>query len=173
MLHHPCILGEPQRRETKSEVAVSPQPSQGPKRGRKCYITPPFSWIPNIGEQNLKWLPHPCLLRGPKEGGNAMPALHSWGSPTFSGAQKRAKMLHHPCILGDPKHTGTKSEMAASALPSHGPKRGRKCYITPAFPGIPNVGKQNLKWLPHPCVLGGPKEGRNATSPLHSRGSPT
>ena len=26
---------------------------------------------------------------------------------------------------------------------------------------------------PHPCLLGGPKERGNATSPLHSRGSPT
>ena len=34
-----------------------------------------------------------------------------------------------------------------------------------------NKGGQNRKWLPHPCLLRGPKEGRNATSPLHSRGS--
>ena len=38
---------------------------------------------------------------------------------------------------------------------------------------VPNKGKQNQKWLPHPCLLGGPKQGGNATSPLHSRGSPT
>ena len=51
--------------------------------------------------------------------------------------------------------------------------RGRKCYITPAFSGIPNIGGQNVKWLPQPCLLGGPKEGGNAVSPLHYRGSPT
>ena len=37
---------------------------------------------PNKREQNHKWLPHPCFLRGPKEGGNAMSPLHSQGSPT-------------------------------------------------------------------------------------------
>ena len=37
-----------------------------------------------------------------------------------------------------------------------------------AFLGIANKGEQNQKWLP----VGGPKEGGNATSPLHSRGSP-
>ena len=47
-------------------------------------------------------------------------------------------MLHHPCILGDPLQRGTRSEMAASPLPSQGPKRGQNCYITFVFSGIPN-----------------------------------
>ena len=145
-------------------MAASPLPSQGPKQGRKCYVTPAFSGIPNIGEQNQKWLPHPCLLRGPKEGGNATSPLHSRGSPTPSAGSK---------IRSGPQQRGTKSEVAASPLPSQGPKQGRKCYVTPAFSGIPNIGEQNQKWLPHPCLLRGPKEGGNATSPLHSRGSPT
>ena len=29
-----------------------------------------------------------------------------------------------------------------------GPKRGRKCYITPAFSGVPNKGGQNQKSIP-------------------------
>ena len=186
MLHHPCIVMGPQQRGPKSEVAASPLPSRGPKRGQKCYITPAFSWVPNKGDQNQKWLPHPCLLGGPKEVKNATSPLHSHGSPTkgtkirsgcltlaFSGAQKRSKMLHHPCIVMGPQQRGPKSEVAASPLPSRGPKRGQKCYITPAFPWVPNKGDQNQKWLPHPCLLGGPKEGANATSPLHSHGSPT
>ena len=37
---------------------------------------------------------------------------------------------------------------------------------------LPYKGEHNQKWLPHPCLLRGPKEGGNATSPLHSRGSP-
>ena len=98
--------------------AASTLPSWGPKRGRKCYITPAFS--------------------------------------------------------GVPKQRGTKSELAASPLPSRGPKRGRKCYVTPAFSRIPKRGGgQNQNWQPHPCLLGGPKEGGNATSPPHSWGSPT
>ena len=50
---------------------------------------------------------------------------------------------------GIPKQRGTKSELAASALPSWGPKRGQKCYFTPTFSGVPNKGdkirSQNLR----------------------------
>ena len=52
-------------------------------------------------------------------------------------------MLHHLCILGDPQHRGTKSEVAASPLPSWGPKRGRKCYIIPEFSGSTTEGEGN------------------------------
>ena len=204
-LPHPCLLGGPkeggnatsplhsrgpqsQVRGTKSEVDTSPLPSRGLKRGGKCYVTPAFSGIPNKGEQNQKWLLHPCLLGGPKEGGNATSPLHSRGHPTkgskirsgclspaFSGAQKRAGNATSPLHSQVPQSQarGTKSEVDASPLPSQGLKRGGKCYVTPAFSGIPNKGEQNQKWLLHPCLLGGPKEGGNATSPLHSRGHPT
>ena len=247
MIHHPCILGGPQQRGTKSEVAASPLPFGGPKRGQKCDVTPAFSGVPNKGLQNRKWLPQPCLLRGPKERRNETSPLNSQGSPTkgnkirrgcltpaflgaqkraemrrhhcilqipqkrgtkskraasplpssgaksghkcyitphsggsptkgntirsgcltraFSGAQKRAEMLCHPSSLGGPQQRGTKSEVAASPLPSQGPKKGRKCYVTRAFSGVPEKEEQNQKGLPHPCLLGGPKVGRNATSP--------
>ena len=46
----------------------------------------------------------------------------------LSGAQKWAEMVHHPCILGGPQQRGQNQS---------GRKRGRKCYITPAFSGIP------------------------------------
>ena len=196
MLRNPYVLGGPQRqaRGAKSEVATSPLPSWGPKRGRKCYVQPAFSGVPNAkrGEQNRKRLPHPCPLRGPKEGGNATPPLPSQSFPTpstgskirkgcltlaFSGAQRRAEMLRHPCILGGPQRQarGAKSERAAPPLPSRGPKTEWKCYVTLAFSGVPNAkrGEQNRKRLPHPCPLRGPKQGGNATPPLHSRGSPT
>ena len=66
-------------------------------------------------------------------------------------AQKRAEMQNNPCILGNPQRQvqGTKSK------------------------AVPNKGEQNLKWLPHLCLLEAPEEGGNATSPLHSWGSPT
>ena len=119
----------------------------------------------------VPWLPHPCLLGGPKEGGIATLPLHSQGSPT----------------------KGTRSQVATSPLLSPGPKRGRNCYVAPAFSRVPNKGDkirsgcitpafsgaqkraellrnpcilggprqtgQNQKWLPHPCLLGGPKGG--------------
>ena len=128
--------------------------------------------------ENQKWLPHPCLLGGPKEGGIA---TYSRGSPTLS--------------------VGRKSEVVTSPLPSRGPKRGRNCYITPAFTGVPNAKRgekirsghltpafsraqkraellrgpcilggpkrqaqgENQKWLPHPCLLEGAKERGIAT----------
>ena len=248
MLRYPCILGDPKKGGTKSEVAASPLPSWGPKRGRKCYATPAFSGVPNKGEQNHKGMCRPCLLGNPKEGGNATLPLHCRGSQkkreqnqkwlpqpcllgaqkrakmprhpcilggpqrqarvaksevvpqtkgnkirsgcltlAFSGAQKRAEMLRHPCILGGPQRQarGASSEVVTQTekkqfhkwLPHpcllEGPKRGRKCCITLALSRIPNKGEQNQKWLPHPFPLGSPKEGGNATSPLHSRGSPT
>ena len=46
--HH--SLGSPTK-GTKSEVATSPLPSWGPKRGRKCYVTLAFSWVPNKGDK--------------------------------------------------------------------------------------------------------------------------
>ena len=81
MLHHPCILGGPQQREqnqkTKSTLGVTMMllvskrgfkecpgflnstGRLGPKRGRKCYVTPAFSGVPNKGNkirsQSLRW----------------------------------------------------------------------------------------------------------------------
>ena len=170
------IRSGPQHRGTKSEVAASPLPSRGPKGG--TFATSPVhsrgsptpSWgakskvVPDIGEQNQKWLPHPCLFGGPKEGLNAMSPVHSQGSPTPSVGRK---------FKSGPLQRGTKSKVATSPVHSRRPKRGQTCYITCAFSGIPNLGYKNQKWLPHPCLPGGPKEGGNATSPLHARGSPT
>ena len=106
--------------------------------------------FPNKGEQNQKWLPHPCLLGGPKEGGNAMspPLLGDpqtkgdkirSGSLThaFSGAHKWAEMLHHPCILGIPKTKGGKI---------------RSGYHTLALSGA----QKRAEMLRHHCILGGP-----------------
>ena len=81
----------------------------------------------------------------------------------FSGAQKRAEMLCHPCILGGPQRQarGTESELATSLLPSRGPKRGRKCYATPAFPGVPKQRGIKSELASSPLPSWGPKGGRN------------
>ena len=78
VLRHPCILGDPQQRGTKSEVATSPLPCRGPESGLKCYVSRALSGISNKGEQNENWLPHSYLLEG----------------------RKRAEVLHYPYILG-------------------------------------------------------------------------
>ena len=80
MLHHPCILGGPQQREQNQKSKPTPGVTLmhhatkrgfkdcpgflnstrrfGPKSGRKCYITPAFSGVPNKGNkirsQNLR-----------------------------------------------------------------------------------------------------------------------
>ena len=176
----------PQERATKIRLAPSAMASRGPKSGLKCYVTPAFLGVPNKGEQNQNWVPQPCLLERPKVGGTAMSPLHSRGSPikgnkirigclshAFWVAQKWVEVLRHPCILGVPHQRGAKSELAVSPMPSQGPQSRHKCYASPGIPGVPNKGKQNQNWLPQPCLLGGPKLGRSATSPLHSEGSQT
>ena len=77
----------------------------------------------------------------------------------IGGAHKWAEMLHHPCILGGPQKQGGENQNwwgpqvggnATSPVHSRGsaktrgtkselvgPTSGRKCYITPAFSGIP------------------------------------
>ena len=120
-------------------------------------------------------LSHPCILRDPQQRGAKSEVAASplpsrvpkrgrkcYITPAFSGIPTKGNK-----IKSGPQLKGTKSEVAASPLPSRGPKRGQKCYATPAFSGILYKGEQNQKWLPHPCLLGCPKEGRNATSPLH------
>ena len=143
MLRLACILGNPQHRGTKSEVATSPVPPQGTKRGRKCDRTAAFSGIANIGEQNENCLPHPCLLAGPKEGGNAMSPLHSQGSPTprqgvksevvLDIGEQNQKWVPHPCLHGCPEEGGNAtSSVHFLESPTSGNKI-RSGYLTPAF----------------------------------------
>ena len=80
-------------------------------------------------------------------------------------------MLRHPCILGGPQQTEqnqkTKSTLGVTMMlhatkrgfkdcPGFlnstgrlGPKRGRKCYVSPAFSGVPNkrnkIRRQGLR----------------------------
>ena len=112
---------------------------------------------PQQRETKSKWLPHPCLLGSPKQGQNATSPLHSRGFPTPSAGSN---------IRSSPKKRAGEIEVVASNL---------AFSRAETLSGIPNAkrGEQNKKCLPHPCLLGGPKRGRNATSPLHSRGSPT
>ena len=80
-------------------------------------------------------------------------------------------MLRKAYVLEDPQTKRNKPRSGYLTLACRGPKRRWKSYVT--LSGVPNKGEENQKWLPHPYLLGGPTEGGNATSPLHSRGSPT
>ena len=57
----------------------------------------------------------------------------------MNGTAVWMRPLSVPSFTGSPTK-GTKSEVATSTLPPRGPKRGRKCYVTPAFSGVPNKG---------------------------------
>ena len=64
VLHHPCILGNPQR------------------EGNKIRIGGAHKWaimLHHQGGQNQNWMPKPCLLGGPQVGRN----------PAFSGVPNK------------------------------------------------------------------------------------
>ena len=175
----------------KSVLATSTLPTRGPRRGRKCYLTPAFLGVPNAKRGvNQKWLPHACLPRGLEQGKIAVENVPSRGSLTPSEARK--------------------SVVATSPLASRGPTRGRKCHLRPALVGVRNTkrgekirsgylnrafsgAKKRAEVVRNPCMLGGPQrqapgeirnglphpclrgpeKGGSATQPVHARGSPT
>ena len=161
VLRNPCILGDPQRQARgQNQKWLSPLHSLEPQKGRNCYATPAFSGIPNakLGDKIKSGYLTPAfsqaqrraeLLRNPAFSGipNAKRGniiRSGYLSPAFSEAQKRAELLRNPCILGDPQcqARGQKSEVASSPLHSWGPKRGRNCYVAPAFTEIPNAKRR-------------------------------
>ena len=104
MLRNASILGGPQgqaRGENQKWLH-----SRGPKRGRKCYVTPAFSAVPNAkrGEKI-------------KSGGLTL---------AFSGAQKRVEVLRNPCILGGPQRQarGENQKWRPHTCLLRGPKEG-------------------------------------------------
>ena len=70
----------------------------------------------------------PAFSGDQKKGEHAKSPLHSRGSPAHSAGST---------IGIDPHQKGTKSKVAASPLPSRGPKIGQKCYVTPTYSRIP------------------------------------
>ena len=178
LLRDPCLLGGPQHqvRGKKSELATSPPPSRGPKKGRDCYVTPAFSGVPNAK----------CMEK----------IRIAYLTPTFSRAQKREELLRNPCILAGLQHQvrGTKSELVISSMHSQAAQKRAELLCNPCILGGPQrQARGELRnWLPHPhllggqnraqslrnpCILGGPqRQARGtiselATSQLHSRGA--
>ena len=99
MLQHPCILGGPQHRGTKSEVATSPLRSRG---------------SPIEGDGNKS---------GPQKGGSATSILRSRGSPNkgtkLKVAHKWAEVLRNPYVLGGPRKGVQKWPAPGSSKKSH------------------------------------------------------
>ena len=125
--------------------ATSPLHSRGSpkKKGDKSQLGP-TTW--------RKCYITPAFSGIPKDNGDKI---------RIGGAHERAQMLHHPCILGDlQRKRGTKSELA-------GPTSGWKCYITPAFSGIPKHNGDKIRidgahkraeMLHHPYILRDPQQ---------------
>ena len=140
-------------------------------RGRKCYVTPAFSGVPNKGEQNQKSKPtlgvtmmHHATKRGFKDCPVSSIAPEGWGpkrgrkcyvTPAFSGVPNKGEqnqktkrtlgvtMMHHATKRGFKDCPGFLNSTGRL-----GPKRGRKCYVTLAFSEVPNKGGQNQKSKP-------------------------
>ena len=78
-----------------------------------------------------------------------MSPLHSRGSPKEGEQNQKTKptpgvtMMHHATKRGFKDCRGFLNSTGRL-----GPKRGRKCYVTPAFSGVPNKGGQNQKSKP-------------------------
>ena len=75
MLRHPCILGDPLRQA----------------RGAKLEV------VPNKGEQNQKWLPHPwggrVFVSGGGGGGSIEPSGRTPPSPKMGSIDRTPKIL--------------------------------------------------------------------------------
>ena len=152
MLCNPYTLGGPQ--------------TKGDKIRSGC-LTPAFSGA----QKRVEVVRNPCILGGPRRKGEksevAASPLPSWG-PT-----KGRKCYVTSAFSRGPKQGRDKIRIGCLNPAFAGPERGRKSYETPAFSGSPNKGGKNHIWLPHPCLVRGPKEGGSATKTLHSRGPQT
>ena len=136
-------------------MATSPLPSRGPKRGRNCYVTLAFSGIPNANrEEEIR---------------------SGYLTLAFSGAQERTELLRNPCVLGDPQRQprGENQKWLPHPCLFGGPKRGRNCYATLRFWGIPKAHHESIRsdyltrafsgaekeeeLLRNPCILEDPQ----------------
>ena len=138
MLHHPCILGDPQREGDKikiggahkwAEMLHHPCILGDPQReGDKIKIGGAHKWA--------EMLHHPCILGDPQREGDKI---------KIGGAHKWAIMLHHqggqnqnwmpkPCLLGGPQ---VGRNRAFSGVPSKENKVKTKKSKKKTFPWYP------------------------------------
>ena len=152
---HPCLLRGPKmgtsatqplhsrgspNKGGEPEVVASPLPCWGPKRERKCQITPSFSGIPQQGNK----IRSGCL------------------TPAFSGAQRGAHVLSNPCVLGRTQTTGQSEKWQPQPCLLGVQNRAKKLR-NPCVVGGPETRRQNQKLQPQTCLLGGPKRGGSPT----------
>ena len=71
------------------------------------------------------------------------------------GPKRRRNCSVTLAFSGDPQQ----GDKIRSGYLTHAFSRAYKSYVTLAILGVPNKGEHNQKWLPQPCLLGGPKDG--------------
>ena len=102
----PAFSGVPDQKEAKTELATPPPALTEALKRAELLCNPYILGSPQHQAQgeNQNWLPHPCLVGGPKEGGIATYPLPSHGSPIKRGHNQNG--LPHPCLVGGPKEGG-------------------------------------------------------------------
>ena len=118
---------------TKSKVATSSLPSQGPTRGRKCYITLHSRGFPEEGTKS-ELTTSPLLSLGRRI------RWKCYVTPAFSGHPKIGDKIRSGCLT--------------PAFP--GAHKWVEVQCNPYVSGGPQKKGGNQKWLPHPWLLGGP-----------------
>ena len=96
----------------------------GPKRGRKCYVTPAFSGVPNKGEQNQKSTPTlgvTMMHHATKLGFKDCPGFLN---STRRLRPKRGRKCDVTPACSGPQQRGTKSEVKTYATGRHDAPRG-------------------------------------------------
>ena len=115
-------------------MATSPLPSEGPKRGQNCYATAAFLGTPNA-----------------KLGEKSKSGRNCCVTPAFLGVPNAKR--------------GEKIRSDYPNLAFAGAQKKAELLHNPCILGDPQrqARGQNQKWLPHPCLLRGRKEGGIAT----------
>ena len=157
MLSHPCILGYPQTTGDKIKSGRLTHAFSGAQKRAKMLCHPRILRDPQTKGDKIKrgyltpailgankraeMLPHLCVLGYPQTKRDKIRS--GCLTRAFSGAQKRAKNAMSPLH----SRAFPKSGLGTSPLPAQGSRRGRKCYFTPAFSGVPKQRGQNQKWM--------------------------
>ena len=169
--------GSPMRGEKITTGYLTPTFSRA-KRGWNCYVTPAFLGVHNAKrkDKNRSSYLTPAF-RGPKRGRNSYVTPAFWGSPkprrgTKSevptsplppGAQNRAELLCNPTLSGVPNAKRKDKIRSGYLTPDFlGAQKRAELLCNPCILGGPQCqarGQNQKKWLPHPYLLEGPKEG--------------
>ena len=152
-----AFLGSPKWGGIK--LPTSPLPSRGPQSGEES-----------------NWLHQPCVLGGPKMGRNQIGYITFafLGSPKWGGIEldtsplpswgprngEESNCLHQPCLLGGPKVGWNQIGYITLAFLGSPKWGGIKLPTSPLPSRGPQSGEESNR-LHHPCLLGGPRMGRN------------